>query len=154
MKDTAQLKALAKINLGLDVTGRRENGYHDVRMVMQTIYLYDDVLIKKTEEPGIVVKTNLSFLPINEDNIAYKAAKMLIDEFGIEQGVEITLDKHIPVAAGLAGGSSNAAAVLVGMNQMFDLKLSQQDLMDRGVKLGADVPYCVMRGTVLAEVIG
>lgn len=154
MKDTAQLKALAKINLGLDVTGRRENGYHDVRMVMQTIYLYDDVLIKKTEEPGIVVKTNLSFLPINEDNIAYKAAKMLIDEFGIEQGVEITLDKHIPVAAGLAGGSSNAAAVLVGMNQMFDLKLSQQDLMDRGVKLGADVPYCVMRGTVLAEGIG
>ena len=154
MKDTAQLKALAKINLGLDVTGRRENGYHDVRMVMQTIYLYDDVLIKKTEEPGIVVKTNLSFLPINEDNIAYKAAKMLIDEFGIEQGVEIALDKHIPVAAGLAGGSSNAAAVLVGMNQMFDLKLSQQDLMERGVKLGADVPYCVMRGTVLAEGIG
>ena len=154
MKDTAQLKALAKINLGLDVTGRRENGYHDVRMVMQTIYLYDDVLIKKTDEPGIVVKTNLSFLPINEDNIAYKAAKMLIDEFEIEQGVEITLDKHIPVAAGLAGGSSNAAAVLVGMNRMFDLKLSQQDLMDRGVKLGADVPYCVMRGTVLAEGIG
>lgn len=154
MKDTAQLKALAKINLGLDVIGRRENGYHDVRMVMQTIYLYDDVTIRKTEEPGIVVKTNLSFLPVNEDNIAYKAAKMLIDEFGIESGVEITLQKHIPVAAGLAGGSSNAAAVLVGMNRIFDLKLSQNDLMERGVKLGADVPYCVMRGTVLAEGIG
>ena len=154
MKDTAQLKALAKINLGLDVIGRRENGYHDVRMVMQTIYLYDDVTIRKTEEPGIVVKTNLSFLPVNEDNIAYKAAKMLIDEFGIESGVEITLQKHIPVAAGLAGGSSNAAAVLVGMNRIFDLNLSQEDLMERGVKLGADVPYCVMRGTVLAEGIG
>ena len=154
MRDTAQLKSLAKINLGLDVIGRRENGYHDVRMVMQTIYLYDDVTVKKTEEPGIVVKTNLSYLPVNEDNIAYKAAKMLIDEFGIEQGVEITLNKHIPVAAGLAGGSSNAAAVLVGMNRIFDLKLSQKDMMERGVKLGADVPYCVMRGTVLAEGIG
>ncbi len=154
MRDTAQLKALAKINLGLDVIGRRENGYHDVRMVMQTIYLYDDVTIRKTEEPGIIVKTNLSFLPVNEDNIAYKAAKMLIEEFGIEKGVEITLNKHIPVAAGLAGGSSNAAAVLVGMNQIFGLKLSQKDLMERGVKLGADVPYCVMRGTVLAEGIG
>ena len=154
MKDTAQLKALAKINLGLDVIGRRENGYHDVRMVMQTIYLYDNVTIKKTEKPGVVVKTNLNYLPINEDNIAYKAAKMLIDEFAIPEGVEITLDKHIPVAAGLAGGSSNAAAVLVGMNQIFGLKLSQKDLMERGVKLGADVPYCVMRGTVLAEGIG
>ena len=154
MKDTAQLKALAKINLGLDVIGRRENGYHDVRMVMQTIYLYDDVTIRKTENPGIVVKTNLSFLPVNDDNIAYKAARMLIDEFGIESGVEITLEKHIPVAAGLAGGSSNAAAVLVGMNRIFDLKLSQKDMMERGVKLGADVPYCVMRGTVLAEGIG
>ncbi len=154
MMDTAQLKSLAKINLGLDVTGRRENGYHDVRMVMQTIYLYDNVTIKKTEEPGVVVKTNLNYLPVNEDNIAYKAAKMLIDEFDIQEGVEITLDKHIPVAAGLAGGSSNAAAVLVGMNQIFELNLRQKDLMERGVKLGADVPYCVMRGTVLAEGIG
>lgn len=154
MRDTAQLKALAKINLGLDVIGRRENGYHDVRMVMQTIYLYDNVTIKKTKEPGIEVKTNLNYLPVNEDNIAYKAAKMLIDEFDIQEGVEITLEKHIPVAAGLAGGSSNAAAVLVGMNQIFGLKLHQKDLMERGVKLGADVPYCVMRGTVLAEGIG
>ena len=154
MKDTIELKALAKINLGLDVIGRRENGYHDVRMVMQTIYLYDNVTIRKMEEPGIVVKTNLSYLPSNEDNIAYKAAKLLIDEFEIQEGVEITLDKHIPVAAGLAGGSSNAAAVLVGMNRIFNLHLSQKDMMERGVKLGADVPYCVMRGTVLAEGIG
>ena len=94
------------------------------------------------------------YLPVNENNIAYKAAKLLIDEFDIQDGVSITLDKHIPVAAGLAGGSSNAAAVLFGMNKMFALGLSEQELMDRGVKLGADVPYCLMRGTVLAEGIG
>lgn len=154
MQDTLTLKALAKINLGLDVTGRRENGYHDVRMVMQTIYLYDNVTICKTQEPGIQLETNLGYLPVNEENIAYKAAKMLMDEFAIQEGVHITLDKHIPVAAGLAGGSSNAAAVLVGMNRMFQLGLSQKDLMERGVLLGADVPYCIMRGTVLAEGIG
>ncbi len=154
MKRSLELKALAKINLGLDVLGRRENGYHDVRMVMQTIYLYDNVTLNKTEESGISLKTNLSYLPVDDKNIAYKAAKMLMEEFNIEDGIEIILDKHIPVAAGLAGGSSNAAAVLVGMNRLFDLGLSQQELMDRGVKLGADVPYCVMRGTVLAEGIG
>ena len=154
MRNEVTLKALAKINLGLDVLGRRENGYHDVRMVMQTIYLYDNVTIQKTEEPGITVKTNLFYLPVDENNIAYKAAKMLMDEFQLQEGVEITLQKHIPVAAGLAGGSSNAAAVLVGMNRLFRLGLTQKELMERGVTLGADVPYCVMRGTVLAEGIG
>lgn len=154
MNETLQLKALAKINLGLDVLGRRENGYHDVRMVMQTVYLYDNITIQKTEIPGVKVESNLYFLPTDEGNIAYKAAKMLIDEFEIKEGVHITLDKHIPVAAGLAGGSSNAAAVLVGMNRMFSLGLTEKELMERGVKLGADVPYCVMRGTVLAEGIG
>lgn len=154
MNNSLELKALAKINLGLDVLGVRENGYHDVRMVMQTIYLYDNVTLTKTEEAGIQLKTNLHYLPVDEKNIAYKAAKMLIEEFQIEAGVEIILDKHIPVAAGMAGGSSNAAAVLVGMNRLFGLGLSQQELMDRGVKLGADVPYCIMRGTVLAEGIG
>lgn len=154
MNDTLQLKALAKINLGLDVLGRREDGYHDVRMVMQTIYLYDNVWMRKTKEPGVHLKTNLYFLPDDMGNIAYKAAQLLIDEFDIKEGVFIELDKHIPVAAGLAGGSSNAAAVLVGMNRMFSLGLSEKELMERGVKLGADVPYCVMRGTVLAEGIG
>ena len=153
MKQIA-LKALAKINLGLDVLGRRANGYHDVRMVMQSIYLYDDVKIERTEKKGIEVRTNLYFLPTDENNIAYKAAAMMIREFAIQEGVIITLDKHIPVAAGMAGGSSNAAAVLFGMNRMFGLGLSQKDLMERGVKLGADVPYCIMRGTVLAEGIG
>ena len=154
MSDSLKLRALAKINLGLDVLGRRENGYHDVRMVMQTIYLYDNVTLTKTEEPGIQLQTNLFYLPVDEKNIAYKAAKLLMDEFQIKEGVHITLDKHIPVAAGMAGGSSNAAAVLVGMNRLFRLGLSEQDLMERGVSLGADGPYCVMSGTVLAEGIG
>ena len=154
MNRSLKLKSLAKINLGLDVLGRRENGYHDVRMVMQTIYLYDDVTLNKTEESGIQLKTNLTYLPTDEKNIAYKAAKMLIEEFNIKEGVEIILNKHIPVAAGMAGGSSNAAAVLVGMNRLFNLGLSQEELKERGVKLGADVPYCIMRGTVLAEGIG
>ncbi|MBO5461222.1 MAG: 4-(cytidine 5'-diphospho)-2-C-methyl-D-erythritol kinase [Ruminococcus sp.] len=149
-----KLKALAKINLGLDVLGRRENGYHDVRMVMQSIYLYDNVSIDKKEEPGITLITNLNFLPADQGNIAYRAAQMLMEEFDIKEGVRIHLDKHIPVAAGLAGGSTNAAAVLFGMNRLFRLGLSKQELMERGVKLGADVPYCIMRGTVLAEGIG
>lgn len=149
-----ELKSLAKINLGLDVLGRRENGYHDVRMIMQSVYLYDDVKLEWKAAPGIELSSNLYFLPTGEGNIAYKAARMLMDEFGIEEGVRITLKKHIPVAAGLAGGSSNAAAVLFGMNRLFGLKLSKKDLMERGVKLGADVPYCIMRGTVLAEGIG
>lgn len=152
--DKLELKALAKINLGLDVLGRRENGYHDVRMVMQTIHLYDDVTLEKTKEPGIHLETNLSYLPVDENNIAYKAAKLLRDEFGITEGIRIRLKKFIPVAAGMAGGSTNAAAVLFGMNRMYGLGLTEQQLKDRGVKLGADVPYCIMRGTVLAEGIG
>ena len=152
--DRLELKALGKINLGLDVLGRRENGYHDVRMVMQTVYLYDRIIMKKSKTPGIRLETNLYYPPVNENNLAYQAAQMLMDEFHIEEGVSIQLDKHIPVAAGMAGGSSNAAAVLFGMNRMFSLGLSQKELMERGVKLGADVPYCIMRGTVLAEGIG
>lgn len=149
-----ELKSLAKINLGLDVLGKRENGYHDVRMVMQTIYLYDDVKLERKKNGKVSVESNLFYLPANENNIAYKAAQMLREEFNIQDGVHIKLKKRIPVAAGLAGGSSNAAAVLFGMNRLFDLQLSQEELMERGVKLGADVPYCIMRGTVLAEGIG
>ena len=123
-------------------------------MVMQTIHLYDDVILEKTKEPGIHLETNLSYLPVDENNIAYKAAKLLRDEFGITEGIRIRLKKYIPVAAGMAGGSTNAAAVLFGMNRMYGLRLTEQQLKDRGVKLGADVPYCIMRGTVLAEGIG
>lgn len=152
--DKIELKALGKINLGLDVLGKRENGYHDVRMVMQTVYLYDQVKIKKRKKSGIGLDTNLYYLPVNENNLAYRAAKLLKDEFNIEEGISIHLEKHIPVAAGMAGGSADAAAVLFGMNRVFELGLTQQELMDRGVTLGADVPYCIMRGTVLAEGIG
>ena len=152
--DKIQLKALAKINLGLDVLRRREDGYHEVKMIMQTIGLHDDLEIRKTKTPGIQVKTNLYYLPTNENNLVYKAAKLLMDEFGIRDGVEIKMKKFIPVAAGMAGGSSDAAAVLFGVNKMFGLGLSKQELMERGVRLGADVPYCIMAKTALSEGIG
>ncbi len=148
------LKAMAKINLGLDVIGVRENGYHDVRMIMQNVRLFDRISMKVKDEEGIVLNTNLSFLPVNENNLIYKAAKLIIDEFGIKKGVVIDLEKRIPIAAGMAGGSTDAAATLVGMNALFNLGLSTKDLMERGVKLGADVPYCVLRGTALSEGIG
>lgn len=148
------LKALAKINLGLDVVRRREDGYHEVRMIMQTIQLYDRLDIKRTQESGIQIQTNLSFLPVNENNLIYKAAKLLMDEFSITDGVSVKLDKRIPVAAGMAGGSTDAAAMLIGVNRLFSLGLTKRQLMERGVQIGADVPYCIMRGTALAEGIG
>ena len=139
-----RLKAMAKINLGLDVVRKREDGYHEVRMIE----------LEPTEEPGIRVSTNLNYLPTNEDNLVYKAAKLLMDEFDVKKGLNIGLRKFIPVAAGMAGGSSDAAAVMVGVNRLFHLNLSQKELMERGVKIGADVPYCIVRGTALAEGIG
>ncbi len=152
--DEISLKALAKINLGLDVLGVREDGYHDVRMVMQSIHLYDRVEMKRTKSPKIHVETNLYYLPVDENNLVYKAAQLMKDEFKIKGGVRITLQKFIPVAAGLAGGSSDAAAVMVGMNRLFNLGINQEKLMELGGKIGADVPFCIMRGTALAEGIG
>lgn len=152
--DNISLKALAKINLGLDVVRQRDDGYHEVRMIMQTINLFDRLEIKKIKESAIKIHTNLFFLPVNENNLVYKAAKLLIDEFGIQEGVSVGLTKKIPVAAGMAGGSTDAAAMLFGMNRLFGLGLSKKQLMERGVKIGADVPYCIMRGTALAEGIG
>ena len=149
-----RLKAMAKINLGLDVVRRREDGYHEVRMIMQTVNLYDKLVITVNEEPGIRLTTNLGFLPVNEDNLIYKAARLLMDEYDIKKGVDIQLQKFIPVAAGMAGGSTDAAATLIGMNRLFHLNLSKQQLMDYGVKLGADVPYCIAGGTALSEGIG
>lgn len=154
MMDKIQLKALAKVNLCLDVLRKREDGYHEVKMVMQTISLYDELEIRKVKQPGIQIRTNLYYLPTNENNLVHKAADLLRKEFHLEGGVAIQLQKKIPVAAGMAGGSSDAAAVLWGMNQMYSLGLSRKDLMERGVCLGADVPYCVLRGTALAEGIG
>lgn len=149
-----KLRALAKINLGLDVTGKRPDGYHEVRMIMQSIQMFDQLEIEKSGEPGIRIETNLSFLPCNENNLVYRAADLLMKEFDIRSGLDVKLTKFIPVAAGMAGGSSDAAAVLVGVNRMFGLGLSTRELMERGVKIGADVPYCIMRGTALAEGIG
>lgn len=149
-----KLRAMAKINLGLDVVKKREDGYHEVRMLMQTIYLYDRIQLLMRDTPGIRIKTNLYYLPTNEDNLVYKAAKLLMDEFHITKGLHIDLHKFIPVAAGMAGGSSDAAAVLVGVNRMFRLGLTREELMQRGVTLGADIPYCILRGTALAEGIG
>lgn len=149
-----RLRALAKINLGLDVVGKRDDGYHEVRMIMQTIQMYDVLEIEKKKELGIVLTTNIPYVPTDERNLVYKAAKMLMDEFDIKEGLTMNLEKFIPVAAGMAGGSSDAAAAFVGVNRLFGLGLSEEELMKRAVKVGADVPYCVMRGTALAEGIG
>lgn len=148
------LKAYGKINLGLDVLRRRDDGYHEVRMIMQTVGIFDRIDLIREEEPGIRIETNLFYLPANENNLVYKAARILMDEFSISEGVSIRLRKFIPVSAGMAGGSSDAAAVLFGINKMFHLNLTVQQLMERGVKIGADVPYCILRGTALSEGIG
>ena len=145
------LKAYGKINLALDVLGVREDGYHEVKMVMQTVKLYDGITIEKTNTGKIELQSNLYYLPVDETNIVYKAVKLLFDEFNITSGVKIVMDKAIPVAAGMAGGSADAATVLHGINQLFKLGLSKNELMKRGLKLGADVPYCIFRGTALCE---
>ena len=149
-----RLRAFAKINLGLDILRKREDGYHEVRMIMQTIQMYDVLEMKKVKKPGISLSVNYPYIPSDERNLVYKAAKLLMDEFQVKEGVDICLEKFIPVAAGMAGGSSDAAAAMVGINHLFKLGLSEKDLMDRAVNIGADVPYCIMRGTALAEGIG
>lgn len=149
-----RLRALAKINLGLDILGKREDGYHEVKMIMQTIQMYDVLELRKKKEPGISLTVNVPFIPTDERNLVYRAAAMLMEEFHVQEGLSIRLDKFIPVAAGMAGGSSDAAAAFVGVNRLFHLGLSQEELMERAVKVGADVPYCIMRGTALAEGIG
>lgn len=149
-----RLQALAKINLGLDVVRKREDGYHEVRMIMQTIRMYDIVEMRKKSQPGITLKTNLSYIPTDRRNLVFQAAELLMDEFQVTEGLDIRLKKVIPVAAGMAGGSSDAAAAMVGVNRLFCLGLSRKELMERGVRIGADVPYCIMRGTALAEGIG
>lgn len=149
-----RLRALAKINLGLDILGKREDGYHEVRMIMQTIQMYDILELYRKSSPGISLVTNLPYIPCDERNLVYKAARLLMDEFHVEEGLSMKLEKSIPVAAGMAGGSSDAAAAFVGVNKLFRLGLSEQELMERAVKVGADVPYCIMRGTALAEGIG
>ncbi|NMA82680.1 MAG: 4-(cytidine 5'-diphospho)-2-C-methyl-D-erythritol kinase [Epulopiscium sp.] len=148
------LRARAKINLTLDVTGKREDGYHDVEMIMQTVNLYDELWIQRIYAPTIRLHSNLKWLPRDQRNLAYQAAQLMRDTYGFTDGVYIYLKKRIPVAAGLGGGSSDAAAVLVGLNKLFNLKITQEELMALGLQLGADVPYCILRGTALATGIG
>ncbi|GAA0102388.1 4-(cytidine 5'-diphospho)-2-C-methyl-D-erythritol kinase [Paraclostridium bifermentans] len=152
--NSIDLKSRAKVNLSIDVLGKREDGYHLVEMIMQTIDLYDKLKITEIEENSILIKSNSLDIPSNEDNIMYKAVNLLKNQFNIEKGIEISIEKNIPVAAGMAGGSSNAAAVLVGLNKLWNLGLSENELKDIGLKLGADVPFCITGGSTLAEGIG
>ncbi len=154
MDQTLQLKAYAKVNLALDVTGRKENGYHTVRMVMQTVRLYDRIYMEKNADGEIRLTSNLPYLPMDDKNLVYQAIDRIRTDYQLKEGVNVRIDKHIPVAAGLAGGSSDAAAALVGMNQLFSLNIRQKKLMNLGLSLGADIPFCIMRGTALAEGIG
>ncbi|CEQ19346.1 4-(cytidine 5'-diphospho)-2-C-methyl-D-erythritol kinase [Paraclostridium sordellii] len=148
------LKSRAKINLSIDVLGKRQDGYHIVEMIMQTIDLYDNLKITQIEEDSIKIKSNSQDIPLNQDNIVYKAANILKEKFNIKKGIEISIQKNIPVAAGMAGGSSNAAAVLVGLNRIWDLGLNQLELKDIALQLGADVPFCITGGSALAQGIG
>lgn len=152
--DSICIKARAKINLSLDVLGKREDGYHDVRMIMQSISLHDKVFLETLDERCIKVSCDKRWVPSNSDNIAYKAAAVLMDKYNISKGLSIKIVKKIPVAAGLAGGSADAAAVLRGMNELFSLNLKNDELMQLGKSVGADIPFCIKGGTMLAEGIG
>lgn len=148
-------KARAKINLALDVCRRLENGYHEVKMVMQTIDLYDELEFKKREDPDIILSVNSKdYLGDLENNLIFRAANLMRQQYGIQQGVEIRLKKNIPVAAGMAGGSTDAAATMIAMNELYALGLSKEVLMQQALRLGADVPFCILGGTALAEGIG
>ena len=146
------LQAPAKINLTLDVVGKRENGYHDVRMIMETVSLYDTITVYKKK--NIELKCNLPYVPTDERNIAYKAAKLFFEESNISGGAFINIKKRIPVAAGLAGGSTDGAAVLKGLNKIYGSPFDMQQLKSIAAKLGADVPYCLEGRPALAEGIG
>lgn len=146
-------KAYAKINLGLDVIGVLENGYHEVKMVMQTVGIHDVLTLQKIPT-GIVVTTDNGELPTDENNLIYKSAKLMIEKYDIQEGVRIHLEKNIPIAAGMAGGSTDAAGTFIGMNELFELGATEEELRELGLKVGADVPYCIMGGTALAEGIG
>lgn len=148
-----KLKAYAKVNLGLDVTGVKPDGYHLVKMIMQNIGVYDELTFEKIPE-GIVLKMSTQKLPDDGNNLIYKTAEKIMDIYQIKEGVQICLKKKIPIAAGLAGGSSDAAAVIRGMNELFHLKMTMDEMCKIGVGIGADVPYCIAGGTALAEGIG
>lgn len=147
------IKAYAKINLGLDVIGKLPNGYHLVKMIMQSVGIYDEITLDRAQA-DITVTTDSGELPTDENNLIYKAARLMIDTYHIPEGVKIHLSKNIPIAAGMAGGSSDAAATMKGMNELFQLGISTEELMKISIAIGADVPYCILGGTALAEGIG
>ncbi|MBV7272371.1 4-(cytidine 5'-diphospho)-2-C-methyl-D-erythritol kinase [Clostridiaceae bacterium UIB06] len=147
------IKAYAKINISLDVIGKREDGYHLLKMIMQTIDLYDHINIKRLDA-GINISCNKPYIPIDDRNLVYRAADIFINTYNIKGGVDIYLKKNIPVAAGLAGGSTDAAAVLKAMRSLYEIDIEDRELMNLGLKIGADVPYCIVGGTALCEGIG
>lgn len=149
-----KINAYAKINIGLDVLARRPDGYHEVRMVMQTVGLHDEIMVETCDEPGISISSDSWKVPLGEDNLIYKAAALIMKEYSLLRGVRIRLTKNIPVAAGLAGGSTDAAATLRAIDRLYGLGLSDDRLCELGVRIGADVPYCLTGGTVLCEGIG
>jgi len=151
--DSCTLKAYAKINIGLDVTGKTDNGYHLLKTVMQQVDLYDVITIERAEK-GINFSCDSKDVPSDDTNLAVKAAKLMTETYGIKEGVNISLNKNIPVAAGMAGGSTDGAAVIIGMNKVFDLDLTMQEMIDTGVKIGADIPFCIQGGCAIAEGIG
>ncbi|NLA83507.1 MAG: 4-(cytidine 5'-diphospho)-2-C-methyl-D-erythritol kinase, partial [Clostridiales bacterium] len=148
-----KLRAPGKINLTLDVKYKRPDGYHEVETLMQSISLWDKVVLTECNE-GIHIISDSRDMPLNETNLAGKAARLIIDRFSISSGITIEIEKNIPIAAGLAGGSTNAAAVLLGLNALWNLGLSQAGLMELGARLGADVPFCICGGTAEAPGIG
>lgn len=148
-----KIKAHAKINISLDVVGKRDDGYHLLRMIMQAVDIYDEIIMSRAKS-GITLMCNKPYVPNDERNLAYKAAKLFIEEFNINSGVNITIRKNIPVCAGLAGGSTDGAAVLKLMNKLFKVNATEEKLMEIGLKLGADVPYCIKGGTALCEGVG
>ncbi len=152
--DRVVTKAYAKINLGLDVIRKRPDGYHEVKMIMQTVDLYDVLLVSKKEEDTITISTQREDLPVNEDNLIYKAIKLMKEVYGFPGGVYVELVKNIPIAAGMAGGSTDAAAAMRAINDLFELNRPLKELEKHAVKIGADVPYCIQGGTVLSEGIG
>lgn len=149
-----KIKAYGKINIALEVVGKREDGYHLLRMIMQNIDLYDLIELNEKRSNDITIECNKPYVPKDDRNLAHKAARLFMDTYKINRGIHINIIKNIPVAAGLAGGSTNAAAVLKALNEMFNVGASERDLMNLGVKLGADIPYCIKGGTCLCEGIG
>lgn len=148
-----KIKAYGKINIALDVIGKRGDGYHLLRMIMQTVNIYDELEFKKAEN-GIHITSNKDFVPRDSRNLVYKAIDLFCNTYNIEKAISVHIDKNIPVEAGMAGGSADAAATLRAMRDLYRPQVKDEELMALGVKIGADVPYCIKGGTALCEGIG